>query len=323
MKRPYWIAVLIVLAGVFVLLHQYIPDDISLHAPETEHHRVIKQFYRDNQRFTTKPVVERIAIASEFFLGKKYLLGALGEGDQGQFDQGPLFRTDAFDCMTYVSTVIALSKADNFNDFLQHIRRIRYHQGNIAFEHRNHFTSLDWNPHNIEAGYLRDVTQNVVDHNKQAISIQATSLIDKPNWYRHFTANSLKLRKPLSHAEKNKRLQALQAISKQVSAQQAAILYLPLSKLFTSDGNPVENLFQQIPHGAVVEIVRPDWALRDKIGTNLHVSHMGFAIRTADGLMYREASSTNGKIIDIPLSEYLQAYLNSPTVKGINVLTVE
>ncbi len=60
------------------------------------------------------------------------------------------------------------------------------------------------------------------------------------------------------------------------------------------------------------------------MGTNLNVSHVGFAIRDNGELIYREASSEANKIIDISLAEYLQQYANDPdsTVKGIAVLEI-
>src|SRR3990167_2417734 len=68
------------------------------------------------------------------------------------------------------------------------------------------------------------------------------------------------------------------------------------------------------------EIVRPNWNLREKIGTNLHVSHLGFAIRKKSGeLFFRHASSENKCVVEILLSDYLKNVLDSPTIKGINV----
>ncbi len=69
----------------------------------------------------------------------------------------------------------------------------------------------------------------------------------------------------------------------------------------------------------MVEIVRPNWNLHDKIGTNLDISHMGFSVRKNGVLYFREASLIDKKVIDIPLADYLKNYLHSPTVKGIHL----
>jgi hypothetical protein len=58
------------------------------------------------------------------------------------------------------------------------------------------------------------------------------------------------------------------------------------------------------------------------IGTNLNASHVGFAIKKQNKLYFREASMIKKKVSDTPLDEYLSNYLNSPSVKGINILQV-
>ena len=48
-----------------------------------------------------------------YFKGKPYVLGSLGEGKAAIFDKNPIYRTDTFDCETYVSTVLALVVSDD------------------------------------------------------------------------------------------------------------------------------------------------------------------------------------------------------------------
>ena len=93
-----------------------------------------------------------------------------------------------------------------------------------------------------------------------------------------------------------------------------------MSVLFDANHQPNEFLFHQIPHASIIEIVRPNWHLKDKIGTNLHVSHVGFAIRNSAGdLLFRHASSEHQKVEEVKLIDYLGRYCDSPTIKGINV----
>ncbi len=46
------------------------------------------------------------------------------------------------------------------------------------------------------------------------------------------------------------------------------------------------------------------------------------AIKKQNKLYFREASMIKKKVSDTPLDEYLSNYLNSPSVKGINILQV-
>ncbi len=39
-------------------------------------------------------------MVSEEFLGKPYILGALGEGPKARYDQFPAYRVECFDCVT-------------------------------------------------------------------------------------------------------------------------------------------------------------------------------------------------------------------------------
>ena len=60
--------------------------------------------------------------------------------------------------------------------------------------------------------------------------------------------------------------------------------------------------------------------MRERIGTSLNISHLGFAIWSNKKLYFRQASSQYGKIVDVPLIDYLQEQTRtSPTIKGINI----
>jgi hypothetical protein len=289
---------------------------------EAEMDTIIPELYH---KLDAKPALsmdKRIDFFSAAFLDKPYLLGALGEGAKGQFDQFPLYRPDAFDCETYVDTVVALALASNLKGFQQCINQIRYKEGNVSFIDRNHFASLDWNGNNQKQGITKDITLTIKDQQQKPIAEMASALINKPNWYQHLTDSSIKIDR-LTKEEKDARLTQLKAAGKQFTAIETTIPYLPLTKLFNEDGQANEYLFKQVPNGAIIEIVRPNWDLTKMAGTHLNVSHLGFAIWKNDVLMYREASSIHNRTIDVPLIEYLREALESPTIKGINVQVVE
>ena len=97
---------------------------------------------------------------------------------------------------------------------------------------------------------------------------------------------------------------------------------MPLTKLFNQSGEPHICLFDQIPSGGIIEIVRPNWDLREKIGTCLNVSHLGFVFRRGKDLIFREASLLLKQVCDVALIDYLRTYLNSTSVKGIHIEAV-
>jgi len=269
----------------------------------------------------TLPKAERLQAASAFFLDKPYVLHPLGEGKIGRYDQYPLFRTDAFDCLTYIETVIALSLASNFSTFQTILQHVRYHEGRIDFVERNHFMSLDWNVHNQAQGFVRDVTQSVHDGDGKSIAVMATTLIDKAAWYQHFTLPAVRV-KGLTKIQRMTRLTELKAAGKQFKPEVARIYYIPLTALFNTIGQPNDAIFSQIPNGTLIEVVRPNWDLVKTIGTHLNVSHEGFAFWKNGVLVFRNASALQNKVSDIPLTTYLQSYLDSPTIKGIALFSV-
>lgn len=266
-------------------------------------------------------VIDRIKADSAYFLGKPYLNVALGEGPSGAFDQGPLYRTDAFDCLTYVSTVLALAKADDSTDFEKNIKNINYQNGEVSFTQRNHFIQIDWNQSNAKNGYLKDITEQIFDAQGKKLAVISKTLIDKPHWYTNLSGR-IKLLKPISAKQAQALLQALHAKAKTMHIEESCVPYIPLAALFDANKNPNLAVFKQIPDGSIIEIVRPNWDLTKTIGTHLDISHLGFAIYTPKGLMFRNASSLQGQVADVLLVDYLKQYLDSSTIKGINIQAV-
>lgn len=101
------------------------------------------------------------------YLGTAYILDPLGEG-RG-YDPDPLIRFDAFDCTTFVETVLADGDVERLN-------KIRYAGGVIGFENRNHFIETDWLPNNA------DLVENV-SHKYGKTDVRHVN-IDKAAWAR-------------------------------------------------------------------------------------------------------------------------------------------
>lgn len=293
----------------------------SNRATPEQNDKIIEQLYHKLEKLPQNDMPGRITAISAWLLGKPYLLGALGEGENANYDQFPLYRFDAFDCQTYVETVLAIALAKDAPTFKQCMNQIRYHQGLVSFTTRNHFTSLDWNQNNQNQGLLKDITFTFQNKSNQPVAKIATAYINKPEWYQSFTTDQIRIGKT-EEQEVKQRLSALKQEGQKLKGSSAQIPYIPLTALFTQKGRPNQYLFKQIPNAAIIEIVRPNWDLRDKIGTCLNVSHLGFAIWQEGTLMFREASSIEKKTIDISLVKYLQDALDSPTIAGINVQVV-
>ncbi|EKD77319.1 MAG: hypothetical protein ACD_42C00381G0004, partial [uncultured bacterium] len=235
-----------------------------------------------------------------------------GEGIDGEFDQAPLYCFDGFDCVTFVNNVLALALSHNLSEFQKKLLLINYYDGIARFDNRFHFMSADWNVQNQKNKFVTDITADIFDEKNKSIALFAEGEIDKPNWF---------LKK--AESETAERADYLRRIALIVKKEFVSLPYLPLLKLFDENKNPREYLFNQIPNTSIIEIVRPNWNLKDKIGTNLHVSHLGFAIRKSNGeLFFRHASSEQKCVVEVLLSDYLKNILKSQTIKGINVQAI-
>lgn len=288
---------------------------------ENEANVSIKELYHTLNSMPNTSMVDRIDRISSQFKGAPYILGSLGEGPDARYDQFPQYRIDGFDCDTYVNTVIALALANNLETFQQCLKYTRYKDGNISYINRNHFTSIDWNANNQQRGLLKDITLTIKDKHNKSVALYANAMINKPGWYAHKTLATIRLQNG-NQTEQIKRLAELKAKGSQLKTTLSKIPYIPFTALFSKDGKPNLYLFSQIPTGSIIEIVRPNWDLREAIGTSLNISHLGFAIKINNTLYFRQASSQYGKVVDVPLIDYLREASSSPTIKGIHVEVV-
>lgn len=290
--------------------------------PEQAADSEIQSLYQHFQKQGLSRASDRIAYLTQFFLDRPYSLGALGEGDDGEFDQSPLYRTDKFDCVTFCSTLLGIAHANSLEEFKRTIKKIRYREGYVDYLTRNHFMSVDWNPNNTHNGLVQDVTGSLIGRDGNPIALIADTIIDKPSWYQSKQLNQIKLNAAKNKQEKADKLKQLQQRGASLTKERSVILYIPLTAFFNENGEARPEIFGQIPSPSVIEIVRPNWQVKKAIGTNMHISHLGFAVRDESGLRFRVASSKLNKIIDVPLAEYLKACLDSPTIKGITILKV-
>lgn len=228
-----------------------------------------------------------------------YLADPLGEAEQGDISSGPLYRFDGFDCTTFVETMMALSLARDASDFRKLMNRIRYEAGVVSFFNRNHFPTLDWIPNNVRAGFVRDVTSAITSAPQESLTY-----IEKDNWYLKKGLKNLALREKKSWAR---------------------VRYIAKEDLLN------EKLLSRIPSGAIFNVVRPAWDLKEAVGTALDVSHQGFVVRENGETYIIHASNGRGRdgqddsmrVKKDLLREYVeQVMMNSPTTAGMNFLTI-
>jgi hypothetical protein len=292
------------------------------HAFDTDNTRArtdleIISMIRELKQAPSKSIANKLYTITNHWLNRPYKMYCLGEGPLGDYDQHPIYRTDQFDCETFVDMSLAVAHAQDIESFYNHIVDIRYHDSPINFSHRNHFTNIDWNQSNQKHHYVKDITHLIL-WNKKPIFIENTIIIKKSKWYEHMSAQRIYL----PHAKqqtKTRKLRSLKQHGKMEGETISKLKYIPISALFDKNGQARTSIFQQIPHGAIIEIVTPDFNTEKLIGTNLDISHLGFAFYKQQQLYFRNASMIHKKVYDERLSDYLKKYLHSTRIKGIHI----
>lgn len=258
-------------------------------------------------------ITERVDFFSKAFLERPYLIGANGEGEEAEFDQRPLFRTDFFDCLTYVNTVFALAISENLEDFRRNIVKVNYREARSVYENRHHFMSIDWNPENKKLGLIEEISDTL------GIPLElAETTIDRMGFFQHRQFQDIKRLLPLSSDEEDRLLKKMRELGKNFGKQPSCLAYLSLENLLNNHAMQ-KIFFEKLPSVSLVEMVRPNWDLRDKIGTHLNVSHVGFLFKREKNLLFRHATATLGKVVEVDFWDYVEAFKLSPTLKGIAV----
>jgi Protein of unknown function (DUF1460) len=104
-------------------------------------------------------VGSRIDFLSGYFLGRSYKPNPLiGSAETAEVFTASL---DGFDCVTYIETIVALACASNVDDFTECLRKIRYEQGRIQWERRNHYMTA-WIRNNVRNGTVRPLPMPAV-----------------------------------------------------------------------------------------------------------------------------------------------------------------
>jgi hypothetical protein len=216
----------------------------------------------------------RAAAATRPLLGAPYVLSPLGEGS-GR-DPDPRFRLDAFDCMTFVETALALGSAANLDEARAALDDVRYGTGAPAWVTRNHEVLSQWIPRNVEKGWIRPWP--VAPPGGGAPHVAA----------KEYTAESWT---------------AVRAAGRLLPGLPAARLPLGRFEVPLVLPGEVAAAAAKLPEGAVVFVIRADAPERPT-----RVTHAGLVVHRADGVpLVRHATSTRGvaRVIEEPLARFL------------------
>lgn len=215
----------------------------------------------------------RAAAATRTLVGAPYLPSPLGEG-AGR-DPDPRFRLDAFDCMTFVETAVALGTAASAAEAALALDDVRY-SGPPALAARNHEVLSQWIPANVAKGWIADATAALAG--ARAFPVEKT-----------YTAESWA---------------AVRSAGRAIRGLPRSRLPLGRFTLLAVAPADVPPLARLVPEGTIAFVIRadaPDRATR--------VTHAAVVVRGPRGAtLVRHATSSKGvgRVIEEPLDRFVR-----------------
>lgn len=226
------------------------------------------------------------------FIGVPYVGGTLDRAEEEKL----VINTSELDCTTFVEIVTALTRCmsgngkRDFSDFCRQLQNVRYINGEIAYEKRQHYFTV-WISDNAEEGIVTDIQNNPPFTKVQHVSV---------NW---MTTHQQSYKMLKNNA---KRLQGIKALEEQISGK--SYRYIPKEQIVDS------RLFRNTIHNGDILVM-----ITNKKG--LDTTHIGIASWQQDGLHMLNASSIHKKVIDEPM--LLRTYMmKHPSQIGIRVCRV-
>lgn len=226
------------------------------------------------------------------FIGVPYVGGTLDRAEEEKL----VINTSELDCTTFVEIVTALTRCmsgngkRDFSDFCRQLQHVRYINGEIAYEKRQHYFTV-WISDNAEEGIVTDIQNNPPFTKVRHVSV---------NW---MTTHQQSYKMLKNNA---KRLQGIKALEEQISGK--SYRYIPKEQIVDS------RLFRNTIHNGDILVM-----ITNKKG--LDTTHIGIASWHQDGLHMLNASSIHKKVIDEPM--LLRTYMmKHPSQIGIRVCRV-
>ncbi|MDL2278139.1 DUF1460 domain-containing protein [Parabacteroides sp. OttesenSCG-928-G07] len=210
---------------------------------------------------------------ARFFLDTPYLGGTLE-----QEPEGLVVNLRAFDCSTFVDNVYALTRtlkgdARSFEAYCNHLRQLRYREGQIGdYTDRLHYTS-DWIYENQRKGLVKDVTAAI---GGEPYPLRLDFMSTHPESYKQLNGFP-------------ERIARIQEIEKEINAR--SYYYIPEAD--------INRLSAGMRNGDMVCFVTTI--------NGLDHSHVGLIYWQGEKLTFIHASSS-GKVIinEEPLSRYVE-----------------
>jgi hypothetical protein len=218
------------------------------------------------------PGAARAVAATRALLGVPYLRDPLGEG--GGPDPDPRFRLDAFDCVTFVETAVALGSSRTLGEAARALDDVRY-EGAPLLAARHHEVLSQWLPANALRGYVAEATPAIAGERARREE-------------RVYTAEGWA---------------ALHRAGRAIVGLPRAREPLGRFGAWVVAPEDLPGVEGRIPDGALVFVVRADDPLR-----STRITHAGLVVSAPDGarrVRHATSSTRHRKVIEESLASFL------------------
>jgi hypothetical protein len=237
-----------------------------------------------------------------------YELGPVGEGEDSEFDARPLFRSDKFDCHTWVDTIVALSLSKDTDAFKNTWMRLRYEGQKPGFYERRHFMEI--------SNVIPDITRKLYPDatSKVTANVNLLGWVGSLSPTRIYPWNGRARSDILARLIKLQQLGATRYSSRPVV--QSSIDFIPFSTLPKLD-------FKKLPAVSVIEFVRENWKPTQEAGTQMWIAHR--AILLNDGATPRmlHSSKDAGGVVSVSMLSYAAKRNKNWAPGGVRFLSYE
>ena len=176
----------------------------------------------------------------------------------------------------------------------------------------------DWNLVNTASGHIHNISKILLNPSQISWYKEKEILVEKANWLEKRSQKDLKRFNRLSKREANQLLSQLSNQSDRFPDQLSITCYISLDNLIDTKNNNLE-IYSALPDCGIVQMIRPHWNIKQTVGTDLSISHLGFFFKKEQKLMLRHASSLEGKTIEVPITEYLIDRQKNSSLGGISI----
>lgn len=227
------------------------------------------------------------------FIGVPYIAKTL---DRNIRRERLVVNLSEMDCTTFVETSVALARTyyarkTSFTDYLEELSALRYEQGIVAYEHRNHYFT-GWIMSNTSRGAVAERDFASLDFSEEQL-VKVNFMSSNKSLYPQLKSD-IRL------------VDSIRAMERRVSG--GRYRYIPKSQLRRN-----EQLRSVIADGDILVLTTRK--------QGLDCSHIGIAVWQKDGLHLLNASQIHGKVILEPmlLYNYMQKHPSQVGIRAVEV----